>query len=273
MMVTIRKTSDRVPGFEELAWDIFFQSKSRGISLVRHFPWILEPLDKGFYILAEIKARVVGGLVVKNWRGLIDGHDVKVGMIGLVCVSFDFRGQGISRMLLEAALSEARVDSFDALTLWTNSPALYAQYGFFGADAWQYGWVHKKERVDEKEDIFLVDFNIAEIQGKAIPPFAQSINELKGKISSVFLIKDGNGWIVAGYKGDVKEAAYLMARNLVNSWRLNIEKDDPLKGELERLGYEINVDLVNLQMWHTIDLKLRVSDLVNKIKIPVLERI
>ena len=64
-----------------------------------------------------------------------------------------------------------------------------------------------------------------------------------------------------------------MARNLKNSWRLNIEKDDPLRDELERLGYEINVDLVNLQMWYTIDLKLRVSDLVNQIKIPVLERI
>ncbi len=272
-MVTIRKTSDRTPGFEELAWNIFFQSKSRGVSLERHFPWILEPLGKGFYILAEIKGRVVGGLVVKSWRELIEGHELKVGLIGLVCVSFDFRGQGISRMLLEAALSEARVDSFDALTLWTNSPALYEQYGFFGADAWQYGWVHQKERVDAKEDVFLDNFNITEIHGKAIPPFAQSINELKGGGSSVFLIKDGNGWIVAGYKGGVKEAAYLMARNLKNSWRLNIEKDDPLRDELERLGYEINVDLVNLQMWYTIDLKLRVSDLVNQIKIPVLERI
>lgn len=273
MIITIRKTSDRCLDFERLVWNVFFQSRNRGISLERHFPWMLEPLDAGFYILAEVKGSVVGGLVVKNLRGLIAEREVKVGMIGLVCVSSDFRGQGISRKILEAALRYARADSFDALTLWTSFSALYSNYGFQVADAWQYGWIHQRKEASENRNAGLDTLKFIQIQGEPVPPFAQSVNQLLGRNSSVFLIRDGRGWIVAGYKGNFRDAAHLMVEKLSDSWRLNVQNNDPLLDELKRIGCEINVNPINLQMWHTIDPELAVSDLVDNIRIPVLERI
>lgn len=272
-MITIRKTSDRSPGFERVAWDVFFQSRNRGLSLEKHFPWIVESLDAGFYLLAEIEGNVVGGLVIKNWRGLIDDREVKLGVIGLVCVSSDLRGQGIFRKIIKAALSQARADSFDALTLWTGSPALYTHYGFLGADAWQYGWIYKREGECKNVNGDLDELKIIEMQGTPVPPFAQSVYQLLGRNASVFLIRDGRGWIVSGYKGNVRDAAHLMVKKLSDSWRLNVQKNDSLLNELKQIGCEIDVKPVNLQMWHTIDPELAVSDLVNNIRIPVLERI
>lgn len=272
-MVTIKKSVDRVANFEKIVWDVFFQSKNRGISLTRHFPWILKEDDAAYYMLAELEGQVVGGLVVKEWGGSFHGHKGKIGLIGLVCIAPKFRGRGIANTLLDATLKQAIDDGFDALTLWTGTPGLYRLHGFVEADIWTYGWARRTHIRRTRDLLMDCSAKLVEMPSAPIPPFALSIHELIGSQSSVFLVKDSIGWIVTGYIGDVKEAASSMRAFLPENWRVNLEKGDILRDELINLGYHLNNKPVNLQMWFCINSNYPVAKLVEELRIPVLERI
>lgn len=272
-MVTIKKSVHRVADFERVVWDVFFQSKNRGISLTRHFPWILKGVDSAYYMLAELEGQVVGGLVVRDWVGSFHGHKVKIGLIGLVCIAPNFRGRGIANTLLDATLKQATDDGFDVLTLWTGKPDLYRLHGFIEGDIWTYGWARRTHIRQPETSLIDCSAKLVEMQSTAIPPFALSVYELIGAQSSVFLVEDTTGWIVTGYKGNVKEAAFSMIKILPENWRINLEKDDTLRDELKYLGYDLDVKPVNLQMWFCINSDFSVAELVEKLRIPVLERI
>lgn len=273
MPVSIKKTSSRDIDFEKLVWEVFFQSKKRGISIDRHFPWMLDSREVGFYILAEKEEEIVGGLVVKVRYESINGREMKIGLIGLVCVKSDLRGQGISKKIIEAALEQAEIDNYDALTLWTNYPALYKPYGFLSADGWSYGRVFRDNYSSGIDKNLLDDINIIKMEELALPPFAQSVCKLNGASSSIYLLMDEAGYIVAEYQGSVKEAALLMVEKLPESWRLNVFQGDPLLDELKTLGCQIEVNPVNLQMWYVVDKDLKTSDIVNGVRVSVLQRI
>ena len=272
-MVTIRKSVARVAEFEIVVWDVFFQSKNRGISLARHFPWISNGDDSAYYMVAELEGQVVGGLAVREWVGSIHSHQVKIGLIGLVCIAPVFRGQGIASTLVDATLKQAADDGFDALTLWTGKSALYRRHGFVEADIWTYGWVRRTHIRRPRALLTDRSAKLVERPSAPIPPFALSTYELLGAQSSVFLVKDSTGWIVTGYRGNVKEAASSMRSTLPGDWRINLEKDDILLEELKCLGYDLDVKPVNLQMWFCINSNYPVAQLVEKLRIPVLQRI
>lgn len=273
-MVTIRKSAARVAEFERVVWDVFFQSKNRGISLLRHFPWISNGDDSVYYMVAELEGQVVGGLAVREWvGGSIHSHKVKTGLIGLVCMAPFFRGRGIANTLVDATLKQAADDGFDALTLWTGKPDLYRQHGFVEADVWTYGWARRTYVRRPRALLMDGSTKLVERPSAPIPPFALSTHEMIGAQSSVFLVKDSTGWIVTGYIGDVKEAASSMSAILPENWRVNLEKDDILHDELIDLGYHLDLKPVNLQMWFCINSNYPVAQLVEKLRIPVLERI
>ena len=272
-MVTIKKSIHRVSDFEKVVWDVFFQSKNRGVSLSRHFPWILKGDDAVYYMLAELEGQIVGGLVVKEWVGSFHGHKVKIGLIGLVCIAPNFRGRGIANTLLDATLKQAIDDGFDVLTLWTGKPSLYRLHGFVEGDVWAYGWARRTNIKEPKTSLIDFSAELVEMQNAAIPPFALSVYELIGSQSSVSLVEDTAGWIVTGYKGNVKEAAFSMMQILPENWRINLEKDDTLRDELNYLGYELYVRPANLQMWLCISSDYSIDELIEKLRIPVLERI
>lgn len=273
-MVTIRKSIARIAGFERVVWEVFFQSKNRGISLLRHFPWISNGDDSAYYMVAELEGQVVGGLAVREWvGGSIHSHKVKTGMIGLVCISPMFRGRGIVSTLVDATLKQAADDGFDALTLWTGKPDLYRQHGFVEADIWTYGWARRTHLRRPRAILMDCSAKLVERPSAPIPPFALSTHELIGAQSSVFLVKDSAGWIVAGYIGDVKEAASSIRATLPENWRVNLEKGDILRDELNNLDYRLDDKPVNLQMWFCINSNFSVAQLVEKLRIPVLERI
>lgn len=273
-MVTIKKSEVRVAAFERVVWNVFFQAKNRGVSLTRHFPWISNGDDSAYYMVAEIDGQIIGGLAVKEWvGGSINSHKVKIGLIGLVCITPIFRGQGIANKLVNATLKQAAVDGFDALTLWTGKPDLYIQHGFVKADIWTYGWVRQIQIRIRRTVLLDCSAKLVERPSFSLPPFALSTHELIGAQSSVFLIKDSAGWIVTGYVGDVNEAASSMGANLSENWRVNLERDDLLRDELIELGYHLDLKPVNLQMWFCINLNYHVAQLVEKVRIPILERI
>jgi N-acetylglutamate synthase-like GNAT family acetyltransferase len=273
-MVTIRKSAARVAEFERVVWEVFFQSKNRGISLLRHFPWISNRDESAYYMVAELAGQVVGGLAVREWvGGSIHSHKVKTGLIGLVCIAPIFRGRGIASTLVDATLKQAADDGFDALTLWTGKPDLYRQHGFVEADNWTYGWARLTHIRQSKALLMNCSAKLVERPSAPIPPFALSTHELIGAQSSVFLVKDAAGCIVTGYTGDVKEAASLMRAILPENWRVNLEKGNILRDELKDLGYCLDVRPVNLQMWFCINSNYSVAQLVEKLRIPVLDRI
>lgn len=270
----VRKSVVRVTGFERVVWDVFFQSKNRGISLLRHFPWMSNGDGSAYYMVAELEGQVVGGLAVREWVGSsIYSQKVKTGLIGLVCIAPIFRGRGIANTLVDATLKQAADDGFDTLTLWTGTPDLYKRHGFVEADIWTYGWARRTHIGRPKVLLMDCSAKLVERPSAPVPPFALSTYELIGAESSVFLVKDSTGWIVTGYIGNVKDAASSIGVILPENWRVNLEKDDILGDELIDLGYCLDVKPVNLQMWFCINSKYPVAQLVKKLRIPVLERI
>ena len=273
-MVAIRKSAARVAEFERVVWEVFFQSKNRGISLLRHFPWIANGDDLAYYMVAELEGQVIGGLAVREWvGGSIYSHKVKIGLIGLVCIAPIFRGRGISNALVDATLKQAADDGFDVLTLWTGKPDLYRRHGFVNADIWTYGWVRRTQIRQPRALLLNCSANLVEKPSAPIPPFALSTHEMIGAQSSVFLVKDSTGWIVTGYLGDVREAVSSMRAILPENWRVNLEKGDILLDELKNQGYDLDLKPVNLQMWFCINSNYPVAQLVKKLHIPVLDRI
>lgn len=272
-MITIRKSIDRVTQFERVVWDVFFKSRNRGISLPRHFPWISDGENSAYYMVAELDGQVVGGLVVRAWESPFEDQKVNLGLIGLVCVEPIYRGRGIASSLLSATVAQAIEEGFDALTLWTGKPDLYKVHGFVGSDVWTYGWARKIKTIQSDANLIAGPVRLIEMPSAAIPPFALSVHELVGAQSSVSLVKDITGWIVTGYSGDARNAALSMQETLPESWRINVERDDPLRDELKYLGFTLDINPVNLQMWSRINLKISVNQMVEKVRIPVLERI
>lgn len=270
---TIRKSVERVAQFETVVWDVFFESKNRGISLLRHFPWLSNDDNLAYYMVAELEGQVIGGLAVRKWVGSAASYQVKIGLIGLVCIAPVFRGRGFATALMNATLKQASYEGFDALTLWTEKSFLYKRYGFVEADIWTYGWAHRNCTSQATAFSSSVSIKLVERPSAPIPPYALSTHELIGAQSLVFLVKDLIGWIVTGYSGNVKEAASAMSRALPRDWRINLERDDMLFDELKRQGYDLDLKPVNLQMWFCINPNYSVTQLVEKLRISVMERI
>ncbi|MBM5573555.1 GNAT family N-acetyltransferase [Deefgea sp. CFH1-16] len=113
--------------FSELVWDVFFKSRERGISLKKHFPFLLSGSDNIYFILCKKAGRVIGGLVLKR---CVHAEIGAYGIIGLVCVESEFRGCGIAKLLLDRSIKFSKDIGLSACTLWTRFPAVYIRQGF-----------------------------------------------------------------------------------------------------------------------------------------------
>lgn len=271
-MFSIRKSTARVAEFETLVWDVFFKSRNRGLSLIRHFPWLASEHNLAYYMVVEIDGQVVGGLVVKKRLGCIHGHSVNIGLIGLVCITPAFRGRGLGTILMNKTLKQTASDDFDLLTLWAGDASLYRKHQFVSSDIWTFGWVCENTVLTPKTGIN-PSMKLVELPDASIPPFALSTHEIVYANSKVSLVLDATGPIVTGYTGDARGTALVMKKAFFGNWRINLEKGDVLLSELNYLGYKVNLSPVNLQMWHRVNSSYPVSVLSENLRIPVLERI
>lgn len=271
-MITISETPS--VGLKKLFWDIFLKSKNRGISLERHFPWLENSSGDVTFFEVKISSITVAGLVLRQRKYQLDEKEIKIGMVGLVCVASANRGAGIATELLTKTIDYSNNNDYDYLTLWTNQHHIYSKHKFYIADPWQYGWVQTDSCVKRLAcDNFFKNISVSEIKSLPLPPFATAVFKYSLGGVSFILLKDKDGDIVIEYKGNVVDLGLFMIQALPVHWRLNAVKNDPLISVLLDYGAGVKLSAVNIQMW--LDLKNTGQQdlIINKITIPVLDRI
>lgn len=259
---------------KSLFWNIFFESKNRGISLERHFPWLENSSETVIFFELLISSVTVAGLVLRHKTYQSHGEIINIGMIGLVCVLPQNRGVGIASKLLTQAIDYSKNNNYDYLTLWTNQHHIYSKHKFYVADPWLYGWIITDScvrkaacaRVSNKH--FVVENKLS-----PIPPFASELYECSLSNSSFTFLRDKDGEIVTDYTGDVVELGLLMIHALSARWRLNVVENDPLIAILMNFGAVVNLLPVNLQMWLNLRDSNESNSIVHTLVIPVLDRI
>ncbi|MBC3868957.1 GNAT family N-acetyltransferase [Undibacterium oligocarboniphilum] len=272
-MIKIENSNNFSQAFRELAWEIFFTTKGRGISLRRHFPCLYVSSSRAQSFEAREFGQVIGGLVLKTEEYFLEEKQYKVGLIGLVCVHPNFRGLGVGRQLLTQVIEYAKFNSFDYLTLWTNQHDIYSGLGFEVSDRWNYGWIEQPEIDICKASIRMDDFPGVEDKIKPLPPFATSRYEINNENAAIVYLCDFDGVIVADYSGEPSLVAKILFDQFPKKWRLNFIENDPLVDALRNLGLKLNASPTNLQMWLALSERDPLLVVPNSMLISVLDRI
>lgn len=256
---------------QALFWDVFFQSKNRGVMLQRHFPWLLNESNDVIFVEARIGAVTVGGLVLRERQYQVEGRTQRIGMIGLVCVARQERGKGIANSMLAAVLAYAREQVFDYLTLWTSQYSVYEKHGFQLADRWMFGWVKGAKGTGLPP--FRGDSKLVLDTTLPLPPFALAVYRYSNPVCSMVVLEDAHGAIVTAYEGLPAAAALAMVRHLPSCWRLNVLAQDTILHELQLHGKTLELSPVRLQMWLPLRDVMSVDKVLDHVTFPVLDRI
>ncbi|MGX9786404.1 GNAT family N-acetyltransferase [Janthinobacterium lividum] len=269
--VTITLSTVASEALKALFWEVFFQSKNRGVTLQRHFPWLSAAPNGVIFAEARIGTVTVGGLVLREKQYQLGERTLRIAMIGLVCVAQRERGKGIANSMLEAIVAHAREQQLDYLTLWTSQYSVYEKHGFQVADRWMYGWVRGGEGNDQQP--FEPDGNLVPDTSLPLPPFARAVYCYRDPVCSMVVLEDTHGAIVTAYDGLPAAAASAMVRHLPSCWRLNVLAQDAILHELQLHGRTLELAPVRLQMWLPLRDVLPVEQLLDHVTFPVLDRI
>jgi GNAT superfamily N-acetyltransferase len=272
MNISASKTPSN--SLKDIFWSVFFKLRNRGVALERHFPWFENCSDEAVFFEATISSVTVGGLVLRQKIYSVDEKEIKVGMIGLVCVTPECRRMGIANELLNRTISYAKTQGISHLTLWTSQHQVYSRHNFKVVDKWLYGWV-RTDHCTGKGVCGSFNENKSFYENKTLPlpPFATRVLEYSSGSCSLTLVEDKEGVIAVGYRGDAIDVGAEMIRVLPFRWRLNATKDDPLMPVLKSFGANIDLSPVNLQMWLDLEDASRSDAIIRKITISVLDRI
>jgi GNAT superfamily N-acetyltransferase len=234
----------------QLVWDIFFAERSRGVDLTAHFPWLAARDDRLTCVVATHGGTVVGGLVMRKDP---EQADIQVASVGLVCVAHSHRGHGVSRLLLDACIAEARGQGLDALRLWTGKPRVYESAGFMGHDTALYGWA-TRERAKATASATTPPAQrwptsqSGDTRQRGLPPFARAASQWQSGDATLVAVEDTTGLIVAEWSGPDAAVATLMGHVLPARVRINALLSDGLPVELARHGWDCRLERSALQM-------------------------
>jgi len=276
VQVIFSETAD--PQYLNLIFNEFFLSRNRGLALEAHFPWIRNSSVAASFAHLYEGDELIGGLVIKDSSHCMTSGYPKIASIGLVCVASKHRGEGLSKILLSAAIQNARDEKFGALTLWTSKWGVYQSLGFVIEDNSLYGWVNNPSG-GSGDDSFNSPRNSMAIAreyltGLPVPPFAESVIILRGVNTTCTLVTDGvTGPIVVAYTGEPDLVAAILKDELPERWRLNATSGDPILKSLSRVGMTVEMKAVNLQMWLPLDDTFTPAQLASMSRFTVLDRI
>jgi len=215
-------------GARQLFWDVFFASRGRGVDLHTHCPWLADPAATHCISLTD-DGQIVAALALRE-RSVVGVG--RIGLIGLVCVHEAWRGRGLSRQLLDAAVSQARDDGLADLLLWTAKPEVYATLGF---------------EADRQEQFIQVDAPTRAStvpassgptpRGPGLPPFATAAWDWATGDASLTTLDGPAGATLADWSGDWDGVFRLIDDALPRHWSVNLPADAPLLRELTRRDY------------------------------------
>jgi GNAT superfamily N-acetyltransferase len=227
---------------QELMWRVFFESRGRGVSLARHFPWINSP-DGVYCVLIENindpdKNKIIATLAM---RQEVSADGVRYGLIGLVCVDEKFRGNGLSSLLLERAI-QAGIDlNWSALVLWTQKPEIYQNHEFVIDGRELFAHVSNQLAIALDKDF---DYRFAHqdekfISSTGLPGFASALVQIKTENISVLVLKTESGCSIADWEGADNEVANFLINVMPKNWGINYLRSDRLISVLRDRGLEL----------------------------------
>jgi len=236
----------------ELLWEVFFTSRGRGVSLPVHFPW-MKNSENVFCLSMQAKdaaqeEKVIAALVVKVVNVSIER---RVGLIGLVCVAEDWRGQGLSSQLMLEVTQFAKNMQLEALVLWTNKPNVYTSHNFVVDGQESFGYVQNREgrraAVAFSSEAWPDSVAIDNQQG--LPAFAVDGRLISTKSAKIVVLdsKDGNVTLMK-WDGEKELVADLLECALPARWAINTLADEPLVEELRSRGFEVDLTPSTVRM-------------------------
>lgn len=250
-MVALTADDLASPDYLGLVWDIFFVSRGRGLGLKQHFPSLDVSVPGQWFVHVRAGNAIAGGLCVRE----IDTEAGRIASLGLVCVAPSFRGQGLSTVLLQRAVTEARARGLAALRLWTGKPGVYQGHGFVIADDAVYGWIEKPQvrRTGPAVATTHEDWPGAGENVVGLPPFALGGRRWQSDGAALIALEDRDGTIVAEWSGKAEAVAQLMEQVLPERARLNALAQDGLPDVLRQRGWHCSLARSQLQMVLALD--------------------
>lgn len=211
--------------FYLLAQAEFIEKKKRRGELLSHFPFLSDSNLFKNIIIENDNGKVVAGLVLK----LTHLCKVKFGSVGLVVVDESERGRGYSKIILDAAIDEAKQLNLDFMLLWTSLHNVYNKAGFIVNEPLEYLQFQEK-----KQNISVIE----KVKGDFLsrPTYTQRLGIFEYQNAEVTFVDDGQGFIFVDYSGDIKTAASIILEkyNRLTGPRVFLEKGDPLINELKQ---------------------------------------
>lgn len=252
--------------FLNIAWDIFFNKKNRGISLERHFPWLFDKTLNYTAIEMKLHDEVVGGLVVVE--KII--NNLKIGLVGLVCIREKFRGNGLLEKLMTTLDKVSCEEKFSMLVLWTSQHWLYKPYGFNVDDDSIIAKMQLKKDYPDCIDISKT-FNTTDEYDIPLPPFADKLLKYKDKNVEFIYCEKGNEKYLLDYTGSTDMVIKTFFANISQNFTLN-SFDGKLK-ELASVDSYAHIDITKQQIQMVKILNKTEEESLKDIRFAVYERI
>lgn len=235
-----------------LLWDVFFSSRGRGVSLSVHFPWLDNEEDIFCIGILDSEPtrtkKVIAALVVKR---IHLSTCRSIGLIGLVCVAEEWRGNGFSSQLMSEATNFGKKINLDALVLWTQKPDVYIGHDFVLDGQDMFGYVRQR-KVKHCDIAFSSEVwpDLASIRTQqGLPPFAKSGRLISTELASAVVLDAQDGSVtLAKWCGQNEDVVDLLESTLPDEWGINISEGDGLVLELQKRDFEVDLKPAAVRM-------------------------
>jgi GNAT superfamily N-acetyltransferase len=233
------------PGYVALCWEVFFQSRGRGVSMRAHFPWLHVP-GQAVFVTLRAAGEVIAGCAMRFIDDRTPGR--RGATIGLVCVDAKHRGQGHSSRVLERAIAHADALGLADLVLWTGKPGVYERHGFAPDDDGLYGTVCAPAAVAPTALAATRSAWPGDADLRGLPPFAATGVQWRCGDASAIVLQDAGGAILAEWSGPDAAVADLLAQAMPPAWRINALAEDSLPALLAERGFALDLQPSRLRM-------------------------
>lgn len=231
-----------------LIWNIFFESRNRGVSLEAHFPWINNLADLYCISVDQYRSEkmpsTIACLVLKVVHGLQNKHHNKIGLIGLVCVAEAYRGRGLSTLLLTESIKLASHINLDGLVLWTQKPGVYTKHSFT-IDKEDTFKIIEKSASNQPSSVKYITQSWSDLTSAdntiGLPPFAISGIKIVSAAASAIILETQTIPTVTGWNGLPADVADLLVAAIPQRWGMNLNEQDNLNTELVKRDCAIQI--------------------------------
>lgn len=266
--------------FRHLAWDTFFASRGRGLSLDAHFPWLSDASDPALAITAVIGGAAAAMLIVRPGRVSVEETCHQIATIGLVCTDPAWRGRGLASRLISAALDAAK-DTAETALLWTRQAAFYEPMGFETADHAVMGLaqiVANDSMAPTRHDLNESEFSESPIFAgrRGIPTFVERVGVHASSDSDASVAigesNHGDAPILLDWQGDPAHVLDVIGGLGSETIRWNGYENDPLITLAMARGHRFSLQPARLAMWHRLSDDAPSLDALSRVPISILDR-